>query len=211
MDNPKRSRAWLLAGVGALVLAGGAWGTMSFVGRKPATAIASVQDPMKAMDNFRKEMDRKDLTDQERDKLVMNMRSFREEQEEKRVEEYYTAKPEDRTAIINRHIDEMEKWRKEREARMAEEAEKAKADGKSEEELNKEREKRRDEWRKREEGKSREERKAESESRDPNARARERAYRSAMRKQMTARGIEPPRFGGMGGRGGPGGPGGPRG
>lgn len=205
-EKKNNSKTLLITCLSIAVLGAGAWG-LSAALSKPRPSETDLllaqakEDPGKLMDKLRDE----NMSEEERDKLRRSMREGFESRMDEAVNEYFNAKPEDREAVLNKHIEEMEKWRKRMEDRQREEEEKANAEGKSPEEIEKEREKRREEWRKNREGRSQEERKADSETRDPNQRAQRMAYRSAMRKQMQARGIEPPRFGpGGGGRGGPG-------
>lgn len=213
MNEPQKSRRWLVVGLGLVVLAGGSWGLASYLSQEeePLLAIAipkdaPMADRMKAMDDFREQMRREDLSEEERRKLGESMRRFWESEMQERVNEYFEADPEEREHILDKHIDEMEEFRKAMEDRRREAEEKAKAEGKSEEEQEEEREKERERWRDRMRSRSREERKADSETRNPNEMAQRMAYFSAMRKQMEKRGIQPP--GGPGGGPGGRGPGG---
>lgn len=206
MNEPQKSKRWLVVGLGLVVLAGGSWGLASYLSQEegPQLAIAipkdaPMADRMKAMDDFREQMRREDLSEEERRKLGESMRRFWESEMQERVTEYFEADPEEREHILDKHIDEMEEFRKAMEDRRREAEEKAKAEGKSEEEQEEEREKERERWRDRMRSRSREERKADSETRNPNEMAQRMAYFSAMRKQMEKRGIQPP--GGPGGRG----------
>ncbi|HKQ48424.1 MAG TPA: hypothetical protein VJZ71_10175 [Phycisphaerae bacterium] len=206
MTTNNNSKFLLISGVLVVALGAGAWGLTAVLSEPPPSETQLLlaearEDPNKLIEKMRDES----LTEEQREKLRQNMREVFESRMDEAVNEYYAAKPEDREAIINRHIDEMEKWRKAREDREREEQEKARSSGKSDEEIEKEREKEREERRKNRENRSREERKSDSETRSPDSRARRMAYRDAMRKQMQARGIEPPRWGPGGGGGGPGG------
>ena len=206
MNEKKNSRTLLIACLSVVILGAGAWGiTRAFSKPKPSETeqliAKSKEDPGKLMDEMRQKMRDEKLSDEERQKLAMNMRGVWESRMDQAVNEYYGAKPEDREAILNRQIDEMEKFRKMRDEREREEQEKAKAEGKSEEERQKEHEKERERWRKMMGERSREQQKTDSETRNPNKMAQRMAYFSAMHKQMEARGIKPPQFG-PGGRGG---------
>lgn len=163
-----------------------------------------MEERVAVMDKFRDQMRDEKLTEEERRKLGESMRATWEAEMKKRLDEYFDADPAERDAILDKHIDEMEEFRKYMDERRAKEEEEAKAEGKTDEEIEKEREKERDKWRDRMRSKSREERKADSETRDPNQMAKQMAYWSAMRKQMEKRGIKMP-FGpggrGPGGRG----------
>lgn len=211
MKDSNSKKFVTIALLAAVALAGGGWALKSYLAAPQEEPVAlavpenaSMQDRMKAMDEFRDKMRREDMTEEERRKLGESMRRFMEGEIQKRVDEYFNADPEAREAILDRHIDEMEEWRKAmEERRQKEEEERAKADeGKSEEEKEAEHEKERERWRDRMRSRSREERKADSETRNPNEMAQRMAYMSAMRKQMEKRGIQPPQWGpGGGGRG----------
>ncbi len=213
MNEKKNSKTLLIACLCVVVLGAGAWGlSKAFSKPQPNETqqlVAKAKaDPGKMMDEFREKMRDEKLTQEQRDKLAMSMRNVWESRMDEAVDEYNKAKPEDREAILNKQIDEMEKFRKMREDRDREEEEKAKADGKSEEERQKEREKERERWRKSMGERSREQQKTDSETRNPNKMAQRMAYFAAMRKQMEARGIQPPRWGPGGGGGHGGGRGG---
>lgn len=215
MNEPRNKKRWLIVSVVLVVLAGGSWGLASYFSKPQEEQFAiaipkdgTMEERMKSMEDFRNQMRREDLTDEQRRKLGESMRRFWEGEMQTRVNEYFEADPEERDRILDKHIDEMEEWRKAMEDRRRQEEEKAKAEGKTEEEEEKDREKEREEWRKRMGSRSREERKADSETRNPNEMAQRMAYFSAMRKQMEKRGIQPPGGpgGGPGGRGPGGGP-----
>jgi hypothetical protein len=205
--------------VGLIVagLGGGAWGVMHYSSTKADAAgpqipdefsvdkikAMSKEDPGATFEKMRALRDRTDLTDEQREKIRENGRQVMEERMDERMNEYFAAKPEEQEAILDKQIDEMEKFRKDMEARRAEEEKKEKS-----EEDEKEREKRREEWRKNMGDRSQSQRKMDSEKRDPNKMAQRMTYWSAMGKRMAARGIQPPRFGPGGGGRGMGGPGG---
>lgn len=204
MNQKNKSKTLLMAGLGVAVLGGGAWGlTKAFSKPRPTEAqefaARAKEDPVKVFDEMREKMRDEKTTEEEREKLRKSMREAFESRMNEAVAEYYNAKPEDREAVLNKHIDEFEKFRKMREERQEEE--KAKAEGKTDEEREKEREKERERWRKSMNDRTKEERKSDSETSNPNDRARRMAYRAAMFKQMQARGIQPPRWGGPGGGG----------
>lgn len=206
MNEKKNAKTLIIAGVLVVALGAGAWGLTVAFSEPPRDdtrqlLAQSPEDAAKLFDEMRRKMDDPSLTDEQRNKFREEFDRLRDARQDEAVAEYYAAKDEDREAVLNKHIDEFEKWRKMREDREREEEEKAKADGKTEEEREKEREQERDRWRKMRENRSKEQRKADSESRNPNQRAQRMAYRRAMREQMKARGIEPPRWGGGGGRG----------
>jgi hypothetical protein len=206
--------ALILAGVGA-----GAWGVVHYSGKTTQVAdgpqipdeyslekikAAMKEDPTSRRDKMREFWERKDLTDEQREKIGDNLRQVMEEEQDTRINDYFSASPEDREKILDKQIDEMEQRRKEFEARRAEEEKKERT-----EEDEKEREKRREEWRKRAANQTPAQRQAATEGRNPDKSAKRMEYMAAMQKRMAARGIQPPRFGPGGGRGGPGG-GGPR-
>lgn len=154
-------------------------------------------NPDEAMENFRKAMDRTDLTDEQREKIRENGREVMEQRMQDNADEWYKASKEEREKIISRQIDEMmkrfermQKEREERDAKMSEE----------------DKEKERQKWQermKRGDSMTQAERKSRSESRSPDASARMMAYRQAVRDQMQQKGIQPPKWGGGPGGGGP--------
>ena len=160
-------------------------------------------DPEQGFEKFREIRDRNDLTEEQREKIMENGREVMEQKMQENADEWYKASKEERQAIIDRQIAEMQKRfermraeREEREAKMTEE----------------EKEKERQKWQermKRGDTMTQAERKNRTESRSPDASARMMAYRQAMREQMQQKGIQPPW--GRGPGGGPGGRGGPQG
>jgi hypothetical protein len=160
-----------------------------------ALRSASVEQ---GFDTFRKAIEREDLTEEQRRQIMENGREVMEQRMDERMNEYFSCPKEDRKRILDKHLDEFEKLRQEREAREQE------RDKMSEEEREKERER----WRKIREGRpepTQAERKARVESRSSDKSAQRMAYRQAMRDRMKERGIDLPRWGGPGGPGGPGG------
>lgn len=222
MERQANKKAWIIGGVALVGLAGGGWAVASHFKSEPQEQVAiaipkdaTMEERVAVMDKFREQMRDEKLTEEQRRKLGESMRATWENEMQKRVDEYFTADPAERDAILDKHIDEMEEFRKymddRREKEEQEAKDKAAAEGKSEDEAKedeeKDREKEREKWRDRMKSRSREERKADSETRNPNQMAQRMAYFSAMRKQMEKRGIKMP-FG-PGGRGpsgrGPGG------
>ena len=207
-----------IVGVVLAGLAGGAWGVVHFSGREPIETGPAIPDeysvekmraalkeqPGPQWDKVREFWERQDLSDEQREKIWENWRQVQDEQEDAKMNEYFSATPEEREKILDREIDEREARRKEMEAQWAKDE--AVRESRREED-EKTREKRREEWAKRMGGQTQAERKTRSESRDPDKRAQRNAFRDAMHSRMAARGIEPPRGGRWGGRG-PGGPGG---
>lgn len=207
MDAQSNKKPWIIAGITLALLGGGGFAAAAFLTGEPEETPIAIEFPKDAtmeervavIDKFRDQMRREDLTDEERRKLGESMRATWEAEMQKRVDEYFNADPAERDAILDKHIDEMEEFRKHMDDRRAKEEEEAKEEGKSEEEVEEEREKEREKWRDRMRSRSRDERKADSETRDPNQMAQRMAYFSAMRKQMEKRGVKMP-FG-PGGRG----------
>lgn len=221
MSVTTSSKTIVIAGVLLAALGGGAWGVAHFAGAKDAEAAgpqlpeeytvakmkeAAKDDPSANFERMRHFMERTDLTDEQREQARENMRQVMDEMMQQRVDEYFGATEEEKTAVLDRHIDEMQKFmqameerRRQEEAREAAEAEDA--------EKQAEREKRREEMRNRWANRSQAERKADSEKRDPNKSAQRMAYFGAVMRRSAERGIQMPRFGGPGGgpRRGPGG------
>ncbi|OWY70148.1 hypothetical protein B7486_17770 [cyanobacterium TDX16] len=206
MDTQKNRKPLIIGGISLIVLAGGGFALAGLFKAEPqdqlAIAIpkdATMEERVAAMDKLRDQMRDEKLTDEQRRKLGESMRATWEGEMQKRVNEYFNADPAERDAILDKHIDEMEQWRKMMDERREKEEQAAEEEGKTEEEIEKEREKEREKWRDRMKSRSREERKKDSETRDPNEQAQRMAYFSAMRKQMEKRGIQAPM--GPGGRG----------
>ena len=205
---------------GALILAAGAWAIVAWTGEsneqqsdlpeelRLATLQRNAQEsPEKLAETMMNTFDREDLTEEQRRQVRQNMREIRRAETEKRVEEYFAAKEQEKQAVLDRHIDEMlenlEKMRESFEKRRQQWEEQRRERGESEDD-----EAARQERRRRMIGTA-QERKARSEGRDPDSMARQVAYREAMRDRMQERGLEMPR--GPGFRGGPGRGGGPGG
>ncbi|MCK6457020.1 MAG: hypothetical protein L6Q92_10885 [Phycisphaerae bacterium] len=217
--KPRSKMALSLAALGILLAIGaGVWGVSTFQSAPaddpdeglPADLTyeqlkqAAAENPAQGFEQFRAVMERTDLTDEQREKAMDNLRRIREEEEDARLAEYYNAAESERQAILDKHIDEWQK-RFEENQRRREQEEAQQPENEAERE--KERQERRDRWRSRWAERSREERKVRSETRDPNKMAQRMAYFNAMRQRMTQRGIQPPDRGPFGRRGG----GGPRG
>lgn len=204
------------AAAGVVIITGAVWGFASWsngdeeksiVPKELSAAVLAEQaktDPRKLGETMRETFRRDDLTDEQRDEVRRNMRQAWTGVMDERVDDYFAAAPEDREAILDKQIDEMQErmtgWaerrkerEREREARDNQDGEQDKAD-----------QERRRRWRG---PQTRAQRKSRSESRDPDKSARRSAYFSAIRKRAQARGVE---MGGPGGRG-PRGRGGPHG
>lgn len=225
MSVSSSPKTFVIAGALIAALGGGAWGVAYFAGgAKDAEAnttalpeeytvekikASATEDPAVVMERMRNFMDRTDLTDEQREQARKNMREAMEQIMQQRVDEYYAAKTdEEKNAVLDKHIDEFQKFAKAMEERRRQEEEKEAAE-ENDPEKKAEREKRREEMRNRWANRSQAERKADSETRDPNKSAQRMAYFGAMMRRSAERGIQMPRFGGPGGRG-MGGPGGGR-
>src|SRR5262249_35277006 len=144
-----------------------------------------------SFDAIRQAMDNKDLTDAQRDQIRDNMRKVWEERMNSNINEYYAASGDEKKKVLDKHIDEMQKFMEERRKR----------DEKMTEE---ERQKERDRWRNGGpggpggQGPSREQRMARSQSRNPDRMAKFMGYTAAMQERMKERGIQPPPWGGSG-------------
>ena len=209
-----------MVGAGALILGGGVWALVAWTGEsnerqsdlpeelRLATLQKNAQEsPEKLAETMMNTFDREDLTEEQRRQVRQNMREIRRAETEKRVEEYFAAKEQEKQAVLDRHIDEMlenlEKMRESFEKRRQQWEEQRRERGESKDD-----EAARQERRRRMIGTA-QERKARSEGRDPDSMARQVAYREAVRNRMQERGLEMPR--GPGFRGGPGRGGGPGG
>jgi hypothetical protein len=186
LSNLNSPKGWIGLTLAAAVIGVSAWGATQWRGNGDQVAVpkeltvegikANATDPGRAMDAMRATMDRTDLTDEQREQVRRNMREVWEQSMTERVEEYYAASEEDKVAVLDKHIDEMEAWRKAWEERRAE-REKDGADG--------------DRGPRGPMGsQTREERKERSESRDPDKTARQMAYFMAIQGRMAQRGIK---------------------
>ncbi len=181
-------RKWWLTGSGlaAMLIAAGAWGTYARWQSTHAAAVVST-DP----DKLREQTENPDLTEEQRRELGRQMRAVWEARMDARLDEYFAAPADDLTALLDRHIDEMQNEMNQREERRQQREQQPDA--------GEERPRpRRPDFA----SMSTQERKLRTESRDPDRQARRMAYFSAVRARMEERGIQPPRFGPMG-RGGP--------
>lgn len=205
----------ILAGV-MLLLAGGA-GVWAMARGKPGPAstlpeelqpaafqAASAGQPGELEKALREAMQRDDLTEEQRRELRGNMRELMESMMQQRVEEYFAAAPEDKDAVLDRHLDDfqqrMQYWRELGEQRRRERESRPEAERQAEDE------ERREEWARRRGSQTSDQRQARVEGRNPDQMARTMAYFTAMRKRADARGISMPMWGSGGGprRGGPG-------
>lgn len=205
MPNFRTPQIWIITGLCAAVLGGSAWAVFRGPHAKPGGVVipselsvdslkAGVQEPDKLRETIRDTMQRDDLTDEQRRQIAENMRTVWEGEMNKRVDEYFAAAEEEKTAVLDRQLDEWQERMKEWEQRRKEEEKK-------------DSEKARAEQGQRFAGmfgqQSREQRKDRSETRDPDRAGRQMAYFMAMRTRAAERGINMP-MGGGGFRGGPG-------
>lgn len=196
--SPSPRSTWMLAGGGVVLLGGIALGTYLLVA--PGSAPSAPPD----IDQLREQMRRADLTDQQRGALREQMREAWQARMDTRLDEYFNASESDRSAILDRHIDEMQAdWQDEQRRREQRRAEEAAASPQTQPAGQRP-------PRPNFAAMTQQERKARSESRNPDRQARMMAYFAAMRARAEARGIQIPMGPGRG-PGGPGGPGGPQG
>ena len=206
MPNFRTPQSWIITVLCAAAVGGSAWAVFRGPSAKTkGVAIphelsveslkAKTQEPDKLRETIRDTMRRDDLTDEQRRQIAENMRAVWEAEMQKRVDEYYAASEEEKTAVLDRQLDEFRERMKEWEKRREEEQKK---DG----------EKDRAQQDQRFAGmfgqQSREERKQRSETRDPDRTGRQMAYFAAMRQRATERGIKMPFGPGAGPRGGAG-------
>ncbi len=196
-------RKWYLAGAGVLVVAGAALGvTAHFVGARdpaglppelsPQNLQANADDPQKLGQIMHDTMQRTDLSDEQRREALHRMRELWQQRMDQRINEYFAAAAADqKQAILDRQLDEMQEEMKAREAQRA-----------AMEQQREERQQReRDGQRRPNFGSlSVQEQKARAESRNPDSAARRRAYFQALRARAAERGIQMP-WGGPGGHG----------
>ncbi len=196
-------KTWLMAGSSLALVAGAAWGVSAYLshprdpfGLPPELSAqnlkAESEDPAKMMQAMRDLRQRTDLTEEQRREAMRRMFEERRAREEQRINEYFAAAEAQRQAILDRQIDEMqrqrEEWERAREQWDREHPTTEPASRPARPDFT---------------SLSRQEQKTRAESRDPDAMARNMAYRAALRARMEERGIQPPR--GPWGGGGPGG------
>jgi hypothetical protein len=172
-----------LGGGGVLVVAVAAWGVSGYL-RTPQKPPPP--DPMKLMEN----MQRTDLTEEQRNELRHNMHEAFQARMDARADEYFTAPAEQKELVLDRQIDEMQKEMKQMEERRRQhqEEEERHAGPTSRP------------WHRGFANMTPQERKTRSETRNPDQMARHMAYRNAVHARMEQRGIQMP-FGPRGRRG----------
>jgi hypothetical protein len=216
-----RSKVWWIAGVATLVIAGGVWGAVAWWGHAKGATVAlpkelqfdslkaQAEEPEKMAQTMHDMREREDLTEEQRHAAFENMRRVWETELDQRIDEYYAAPEAEKTAVLDRQIDEFTE-RMERMRQVHEQDRQANQRGEGEARGDREATSRpRRDWRQRMAEMSVQERKTRSESRNPDQTARHMAYFAAVRQRMEQRGIQMPR--GPGGGFGRGGGGPPRG
>lgn len=148
---------------------------------------ASAEEPGKLRQSVRDAMRRDDLTDEQRRQVAMNLRNLWQSRLQERVDEYFATPDENKTAVLDQHIDSFME-------RMKQWDEQRKKDNDQPSDANRQR------MRQMFGGRSAQERKEASESRNPDQTARTMAYFAAVRARAQQRGIQMPR--GPGRRGG---------
>lgn len=200
------NRTLILAGAGAAVLVAGAVGAYYFGGLgKPAKATPPDPNVLLAR------LEQENLPEEERRAAREQMREAMQARMDTRLDEFFSASEADKQAVLDRHLDEIQKelaefekrraeWEKRRQEREAAAA----SDPNRDPNVAPERRWQRPNMA----AMSPEERKQRSESRDPDRMGRMMSYFAALRARATERGIQMPQWGPPGGgmRGGPGRP-----
>lgn len=224
----------ILPVVSLLVLVRGVWAVVGTRDHTPSVpkefrpeslkAVAN-QDPRQMFERAREAMNDPKLTEEQRHQIWENMHQVREEQENRRLDEYFAAPETQRVAILDRDIDEMlprmremEKRRAEwqrtlatnpaaeppwgrfgpRDRRPGEQGVRGGAGGGTQAAAGQGNAAGPQQQAQRP-SPTREQRKARSESRSPDQGARRMTYMTALRKRAEQRGIQMPRFGPPGG------------
>ncbi|MBI3834102.1 MAG: hypothetical protein HY287_07210 [Planctomycetes bacterium] len=203
---------WVTIVTGTLVLGGGAT-ALIVNSRNHAKAAKAVELPHDltvegitqnvvngggGMRSFREAVDSESLTDAQRQQAYRNMRDVWRQQMDAHVKEFMNAKtPDEKYAVLDKHLDEMQARMKQWEQDRKEREKEQKADGAGGANGGGP-----NGGRGGFAGMSEQERKERSESANPDQRAEHMAYFSAVQARATERGIPMP---GPGGGGGPGG------
>lgn len=206
-SQQKPRKVLILAAGGLIVATGATWGVWAWSRTRDADSSklpgeysvealqTQTRNPEQAMETVNGLIRREDLTDEQRREAFENLRKVREARFEESVDEYFAAAPEERDAVLDRHIDEFQEFMKDME-KHRDEWEKARErmrenqNDNQNQNQNQSDESRRDRWRSR--FRTKEGRQTFSESHDPDRVARRMSYFSALRKRMTERGIEMP-------------------
>ncbi len=202
------NKLWIVGGIGAVVIGASVWGITSRYKKVDATPVLPKEltvdgmkeqrgEPWRMRDTLREAMDREDLTEEQKRQIGTNMREVWRSMMRERVDEYYAATDEEKLAVLDRQIDQIEKFREGMESRQTERKKEGEQGREEREQL----------WRQTMRSQSKEDRKERSESRNPDEMARTMSYLGTMWARMAERGIKPPEGGpGRGGRGFFGGP-----
>jgi len=209
MPHMKSPKTWLIASAGILVAGAAVWGlsgrpeVRSEIDMPKGLSAEEIKqqavtDPGRLRETVREAARNENLTDAQRRQLAGNMREAWRSGMNERVTEYVNAPDDEKDAVLDKHLDEMQARWKEWEKRREEEDKKGEESG-------------REDFRRLFGERSQQDRKADSESRNPDEMARGMAYFNALRSRAAERGIpmpRGPRGGAPGGRGPGGGPGG---
>jgi hypothetical protein len=212
----------LLSLLAVLLLGGAVWGyTVHARNKKSAVpkeftadALKSESDPGKAWEKVHQAMDRTDLTDEQKHQIRENAHNVWEARMDQRMDDYFNAPANQKQAILDRHLDEMQARMKDWEKRRAEhDAQRTAAGGAQTADASgagrngppggpgNQAGGRPGDTGGRGPGRggppSREQRKSHSEARNPDQQARRMAYFGAMQQRAQQRGMQMP-FGGGG-------------
>jgi hypothetical protein len=205
-SGTESNRTLILAGIGAAVLVTGAVSAYYFGGvGKPAKATPPDPNVLIAR------LEQENLSEEERRAAREQMREAMQARMDTRLDEFFNAGEADRQAVLDRHLDEIQKEMAEFEKRRAEwekrrQEREAAAASDPNRDPNAPREQR---WqRPNMAAMTPQERKERAESRDPDRMGRMMSYMAALRARAEQRGIQMPQWGPPGGgmRGGPGRP-----
>ncbi len=124
-----RGRKVMLSLAAVAVLAGGAYAVSHYVKAAKNTpprefSVAALeakaqQDPGKLFEQMHGLRERTDLNDQQKEAIHDNVRTVMEAQFDKRIDEYLNASPAEKTAILDRQLDEMQTRMREWQQRRA--------------------------------------------------------------------------------------------
>ena len=231
VDTASKGKMWLIGGVVVVILGGGALfaglltdpdvaalasgdsdQVVSALTRMDQDKLASDADARKkarqtlrdgSREDMFKKMREKNLSDEERHRLMENMHTLMREEMAEKAEKFAKATPEEQVAMLDKDIDEMMARRAEWEKRRAEWDKQRKKDS-SDEDKDKDKQRERRGPRQR----TTQERKSQMEGGNPDQRAKTRKYFRALMARAKERGVSMGRGGPGGGRGRGGGPGG---
>ncbi len=194
---------------GVVLVGGGVWAVSSGIDEPKGPEIPqdltvdamkkqANEDPTKLMDRMDEVRRGDDLSDEQRQQVRRNMRTVWRDEMNKRMDEYFAAtSEEEKNAILDRQIDEFQKFREQMRERREQRRAEREANG---EDGEKDGEGDGPPWRRG--NQTRDQRQNRSEGRSPDQMAKMMTYFGAMRARASARGIQ---MGGPPGRGGRGG------